>query len=501
MPERATPRVRRSEESAEAVVAEDETEAKGRTWRKVKRALVSEVAMPQKSRQLELPFEEWGEAPLRGRSVEATTAAKGSGHLGSADLMEKVVSRPNLLSALKRVRKNKGSPGIDGMTVGVLPAFLIAHWARIREELLTGTYRPAAIRRVEIPKSGGGVRELGIPTVLDRFIQQALLQVLQPEFDPSFSTHSYGFRPGRNAHAAVKAARAYVQTGRRYVVDMDLEKFFDRVNHDVLMSRLAHRIGDRRVLGLIRRYLGAGVMVQGVLMDRYEGTPQGGPLSPLLANVLLDEVDKELERRGHAFVRYADDCNVYVRSRRAGERVMELLRRLVTRLRLRVNETKSAVDLARNRKILGYTFWYTQGGTVTRLAVAGKALETMKERVRQITRRTRGRSVEQIVADLRDYLPGWKAYFSLSEAQGVFGELDQWIRHRLRAIHLKQWKRGPTVFREMRRRGASVRLAATVAASTKSWWNNSAKSLHVVLPIQYFDQLGVPRLRSVTSTP
>ena len=491
----------RSEESAEAVVAEDETEAKGRTWRKVKRALVSEVAMPQKSRQLELPFEEWGEAPLRGRSVEATTAKKGSGHLGSADLMETVVSRPNLLSALKRVRKNKGSPGIDGMTVGVLPAFLRVNWLWIREELLAGTYQPAAIKRVEIPKSGGGVRELGIPTALDRFIQQALLQVLQPAFDPSFSEHSYGFRPGRSAHAAVKAARAHVQSGRRYVVDMDLEKFFDRVNHDVLMGRLARRIEDRRVLGLIRRYLETGVMVQGVLMDRHEGTPQGGPLSPLLANVLLDEVDKELERRGHAFVRYADDNNVYVRSRRAGERVMELLRRLYARLRLRVNEAKSAVDLARNRKILGYTFWYTQGGTVTKLKVAGKALEMMKDRVRQITRRTRGRSIEQMVADLRNYLPGWRAYFSLSETPGVFGDLDQWIRHRLRAIHLRQWRRGKTVFRELRRRDASVRLAATVAKNTRRWWKNSAMDLNVVLPNRYFDQLGVPRLRPVTSTP
>jgi group II intron reverse transcriptase/maturase len=501
MPERATHRVRWSEESAEAVVAEGELEAKGRTWRKVKRALVSDVAMPQKSRQLELPFESWGEASAHKGSVEATLATRGSGHLGSADLMEQVVSRPNLQAALKRVRKNKGSPGIDGMTVGALPAFLIAHWTRIREELLTGMYRPAAIKRVEIPKSGGGVRELGIPTVLDRFIQQALLQVLQPEFDPSFSTHSYGFRPGRSAHAAVKAARAYVQSGRRYVVDMDLEKFFDRVNHDVLMSRLARRIGDRRVLGLIRRYLGAGVMAQGVLMDRYEGTPQGGPLSPLLANALLDEVDKELERRGHAFVRYADDCNVYVRSRRAGERVMALLRRLVTRLHLRVNETKSAVDLARNRKILGYTFWYTLGGTVTKLKVADKALETLKERVRRITRRTGGRSMEQVVAELRDYLPGWRAYFSLSEAQGVFGNLDKWIRHRLRAIHLRQWRRGKTVFRELRRRDACVQLAANVAKNTRRWWKNSAMDLNVVLPVRYFDQLGVPRLRSVTSTP
>jgi RNA-directed DNA polymerase len=456
--------------------------------------------MPQKSRQLELPFEGWGEAPARKGSVEAKPAKKGSGRLGSADLMEKVVSRPNLLSALKRVRKNKGSPGIDGMTIGVLPAFLNAHWARIREELLAGTYQPAGIKRVEIPKSGGGVRELGIPTVLDRLIQQALLQVLQPEFDPSFSTHSYGFRPGRSAHAAVKAARAYVQSGRRYVVDMDLEKFFDRVNHDVLMSRLARRIGDRRVLRLIRRYLGAGVMAQGVLIERYEGTPQGGPLSPLLANVLLDEVDKELERRGHAFIRYADDCNVYVHSRRAGERVMESLRRLYSGLRLRVNETKSAVDLAKNRKILGYSFWYSTGGMV-KLKVAGKALETMKERVRQITWRSCGRSVAQVVKDLRDYLPGWKAYFSLSEAQGTLRDLDQWIRHRLRAIHLKHWKRGKTTFREMCRRGASIDLAATVAANTRRWWHNSAMGLHVVLPNRYFDELGVPRLEATTSTP
>jgi RNA-directed DNA polymerase len=330
----------------------------------VKRAGVSEAAMPQMPRQLELPFESRGEAPSVERSVEAATAAKGSGHPGSADLMERVLSRPNLKAALKRVKSNRGSPGTDGMTVEELPAFLRAHWTRLREELLAGTFLPQAVRRQQIPKSGGGVRELGIPTVLDRFIQQALLQVLQPRFDPSFSPHSYGFRPGRSAHAAVKAARDYVQSGRGYVVDVDLEKFFDRVNHDVLMSRLARRIADRRVLGLIRRYLEAGIMANGVVMDRYEGTPQGGPLSPLLANVLLDEVDKELEGRGHAFVRYADDCNVYVRSRRAGDRAMGLLRGLFARLRLRVNEIKSAVDLARNRKILGYSFWYSRDGTV-----------------------------------------------------------------------------------------------------------------------------------------
>jgi RNA-directed DNA polymerase len=322
---------------------------------------------------------------------------------------------------------------------------------------------------------------------------------LQPRFDPSFSSSSYGFRPGRSAHAAVKAARDYVQSGRRYVVDVDLEKFFDRVNHDVLMGRLARRIADRRVLRLIRRYLEAGVMVNGVVMDRYEGTPQGGPLSPLLANVLLDEVDKELERRGHAFVRYADDCNVYVRSRRAGERVMGLMRRLFTRLRLRVNEAKSAVDLARNRKILGYSFWVGSGGAV-KLRVAGKALEALKARIRRTTRRSGGRSITQVVADLREYLLGWSRYFALAETPKVFGDLDQWLRHRLRALHLKQWKRGRTVFREMRSRGASVDVAAQVAANTRRWWRTSALYLHAVLTTRHFDELGVPRLRPATST-
>jgi RNA-directed DNA polymerase len=450
-------------------------------------------------RQLELPFEGRGEAPSVERSVEAATATKGSGHLGGAELMERVLSRPNLKAALKRVKSNRGSPGIDGMTVEELPAYLRSHWPQIRARLLAGTYQPQAVRRHQIPKSGGGMRELGIPTVLDRFIQQALLQVLQPRFDPSFSSHSYGFRPGRSAHAAVKAARDYVQSGRRYVVDVDLEKFFDRVNHDVLMSRLARRIADRRVLGLIRRYLEAGVMADGVVMDRHEGTPQGGPLSPLLANVLLDEVDKELERRGHAFVRYADDCNVYVHSARAGARVMGLLRRLFARLRLRVNEAKSAVDLAWNRKILGYSFWIGPGRTV-KLRVAGKVLETLKYRIRRTTRRSRGRSITHVVAELREYLPGWSTYFALAETPKVFGELDQWLRHRLRAIHLKQWKHGRTVFREMRARGASVDTAAMVAAGTRRWWWNSAQGLQLVLTTRYFDELGVPRLRSVTST-
>src|SRR5712691_228192 len=288
--------------------------------------------------------------------------------------MEWAVSRPNLKAALKRVRKNKGGPGIDGMTVGELTGHLREHWPRIREELLAGTYRPSPVKRQSIPKSGGGVRDLGIPTVLDRFIQQALLQVLQPGFDAGFSEHSYGFRPGRSAHQAVLAARRLAQEGRRFVVDVDLEKFFDRVNHDVLMGKLAKRIRDRRVLGLIRRYLDAGVMVNGVVVERQEGTPQGGPLSPLLANVLLDEVDKELERRGHAFVRYADDLNVYVRSEKAGRRVYEALKKLFGKLRLVVNEEKSAVGLAVRRDFLGYSFWVAAEGRIRR-RVARKALE------------------------------------------------------------------------------------------------------------------------------
>jgi group II intron reverse transcriptase/maturase len=437
-----------------------------------------------------------GEAPRDGRSAEGPTAARGSGHPGNDGdgLMERVLSRPNLKAALKRVRKNKCSPGVDGMTTEELLAYLWEHWARIRGELLSGQYQPSPVLRQQIPKSGGGVRELGIPTVLDRFIQQALLQALQPGFDATFSRHSYGFRPKRSAHDAVMAAKRFVQEGRLYVVDVDLEKFFDRVNHDVLMGRLAKRVRDGRVLGLIRRYLNAGVMADGVVTERYEGTPQGGPLSPLLANVLLDEVDKELEKRGHAFVRYADDCKS-VRSRRAGERVLALLRQLFAGLRLRVNEAKSAVDLAWNRKILGYSFWVGAGRTV-KLRVAGKALDAMKDRVRHITRRSGGRSIGHVVAELRDYLPGWHNYFSLAETPGIFGDLDKWTRHRLRAIYLKQWKRGTTVYRELRARGASEHVAATVAANTRRWWRNASMGLHSVLTTSHFDALGLPRLRA-----
>jgi len=445
------------------------------------------------TRQLELPFEGRGEAPSVGRSVEALTAPGERQGSGASDLMERVVSRPNMVAAYKRVKENKGSPGIDGVTVEELPEWLRGNWERVREELLRGTYRPQPVRRHLIPKPGGGQRELGIPTVLDRLIQQALLQVLQPMFDPTFSDHSYGFRPGRRAHEAVRRAQGYVQAGRRWVVDVDLERFFDRVNHDILMGRLAKRVEDTRVLRLIRRYLEAGVMIHGVVMERHEGTPQGGPLSPLLANVLLDEVDRELEKRGHAFVRYADDGNVYVRSRRAGERVMALLRRLYGRLRLRINELKSAVARVWDRKFLGFTFWVAPGQKV-KIRVAAKALEAMKERIRRLTRRTCGQNLGKVAQDLRSYLLGWKAYFRLAETPRIFANLDEWIRHRLRTIQLKQWKRGRTVFRELVSRGFSPELAAQVAGNTRRWWKNAAMALHIARPNRWFDELGLPRL-------
>lgn len=348
------------------------------------------------------------------------------------------------------------------------------------------------VRRVTIPKPGGGERELGIPTVTDRLIQQALLQVLQPVLDPTFSEHSYGFRPGRRAHDAVLAAQSYVQSGRRIVVDVDLEKFFDRVNHDILIDRLHKRLRDPGVIRLIRAYLNAGVMNDGVVQERREGAPQGGPLSPLMANVLLDEVDKELERRGHCFVRYADDANVYVRSRRAGERVMALLRRQYGRLRLKVNEAKSAVASVFGRKFLGYSLWVAAGGAVKR-KVATKPLATFRQRVRELTRRG-GRSLAQVVEKLRPYLLGWKGYFRLAQTPGVMRELDEWVRHRLRAIQLKHWKRGPTMYRELRALGAAHDVARQVAANSHRWWRNSGKLLNSVLPIAWFDRLGLPRL-------
>lgn len=486
-----TPDQRRSEESAEAVV--DSLAVEGPNVRKESATGGLATVMAQKSRQLELPFEGRGEAPRVERSGQAVTATAGEAGPGAGLLLEKVLERQNLKRALQRVKQNKGSPGIDGMTVDELSEHLRAAWPALREQLLTDRYRPQPVRRCEIPKPGGGKRELGIPTVLDRFLQQALLQVLQPRFDGSFSQHSHGFRPGRRAHDAVCEARRYVQGGKRWVVDVDLEKFFDRVNHDVLMSRLARRIADKRVLGLIRRYLSAGIMADGVVAERYEGTPQGGPLSPLLANVLLDEVDQELERRGHAFVRYADDLRVYVGSRRAGERVMNSLIRLFGKLRLKVNLAKSAVARAWSRPFLGFAFWAARGGRVA-VRIAARSIAKLKAEVRLLTRRTCGRSLTQVAKDLRTYLLGWSGYFQLAETPRVLRDLDEWIRHRLRAIQLKHWKRGRTVYRELCTRGVSSDTAAQVAANVRCWWKNSAMALHLALPNSYFDGLGVPRL-------
>jgi RNA-directed DNA polymerase len=382
---------------------------------------------------------------------------------------------------------------VDGLDIEQTAQWLRATWPQTRRALLAGTYRPQPVRKVMIPKPDGSQRELGIPTVLDRLIQQALLQVLQPLIDPTFSEHSHGFRPGRRAHDAVKAARAYVQTGKRVVVDVDLAKFFDRVNHDILIDRLRRRIDDAGAIRLVRAYLNAGIMDGGVVVERHLGTPQGGPLSPLLANVLLDDVDKALEARGYSFARYADDCNVYVGSIKAGQRVMALLRQLYAGLKLQINEAKSAVGSVFGRKFLGYALWVAKGREV-KCAVAHKAMDNFKARLRQLTRRSGGRSMEQVVQRLRPYLLGWKAYFRLAQTPRVWRELDEWLRHRLRAIQLKHWKRPTTMYRELQALGARPTVAQRVAGNSRRWWRNSDGLLKTVLTIAYFDRLGVPRL-------
>jgi RNA-directed DNA polymerase len=489
MPERATV-LNRSEKSAEAVVAANRGRRAEREGELEGMSLGE--ARHQKPGQPGCSVGGGGEAEPAAERDEATLARCDREGLGR-DLLTQALARENLVLAWKRVKANKGSAGVDGLTIAETAAYLKTHWSRIREELHTGRYRPQPVRRVQIPKSGGGWRELGIPTVTDRLIQQAMLQVLQPLIDPTFSEYSYGFRPGRRAHDAVLQAQRYVQEGFRIVVDLDLEKFFDRVNHDVLMDRLAKRIDDKAVLRLIRQYLQAGIMDHGVVIERYEGTPQGGPLSPLLANVLLDEVDKALEQRGHRFVRYADDSNVYVRSHKAGERVLAGLRRLYAGLHLKVNEAKTAVARVFGRKFLGYCFRRWSGGEVKR-AVARKALDTFKQRIRWLTRRSCGRSLPEVAEQLRGYLPGWKAYFRLAQTPRVFRALDEWLRHRLRAIQLKHWRRGTTTYRALRALGASGEQAAKVAGNTRRWWHNSCLELNRLLPIAYFDRIGVPRL-------
>jgi RNA-directed DNA polymerase len=412
---------------------------------------------------------------------------------GAGTLLQAALTRENLNRAWKRVKANKGAAGVDGLDIEQTTELLRTRWTDIGQALLAGQYRPQPVRRVMIPKPDGSQRELGIPTVLDRLIQQALLQVLQPLIDPSFSEHSHGFRPGRRAHDAVKAARAYVQSGKRVVVDVDLAKFFDRVNHDILMDRLGKRIEDAGVIRLVRAYLNAGIMDGGVVADRHLGTPQGGPLSPLLANVLLDEVDKALEARGYSFARYADDCNVYVSSIKAGQRVMALLKRQYAALKLQINEAKSAVGSALGRKFLGYELWLSKGREV-KCAVAHKAVDNFKARIRQLTRRSGGRSMEQVVQKLRPYLLGWKAYFGMAQTPKVWRELDEWLRHRLRAIRLWQWKSGTTMYRELKALGAQENVARQVAANSRCWWRNSAQLLNSVLTIAWFDQMGLPRL-------
>jgi len=447
--------------------------------------------------QLELAFMEESRseaptAPMGG--TESSAGKRGTESPAITEqLMEEVCGRENCKQALKRVKANKGSAGVDGMTVQQLPEYLKQHWPAIRDQLLNGTYKPQPVRRVEIPKPDGGVRKLGIPTVLDRFIQQAVMQVLQGRWDRTFSDHSYGFRPGRSAHQAVAQAQQYITEGYRWCVDLDLEKFFDRVSHDKLMARIESRISDPRMLKLIRSFLQAGVMEGGLVSPVDEGTPQGGPLSPLLSNIVLDEFDRELERRGLRFARYADDSNIYVRSRRAGERVMASITRFITtKLKLKVNEQKSAVARPWERKFLGFSF---TANREPKRRIAPKAVLRFKEKVRELTRRTRGVKVERMAEELGRYLRGWIGYFGQSQTPSVLQSLEEWTRRRLRSVIWKQWKRGSVRFAELRKRGVNYDLAARTAGSAHGPWRlANSPALAFALPNAYFDSLGIPRL-------
>ena len=445
--------------------------------------------------QLELALgqEAMGEArivPDRGAEVLSAAPDLERPAAPVGPMMERIVARDNLKKALAQVRRNKGAPGVDGMTVDDLAAHLKDHWPEIRAQLLDGTYQPQPVRRVEIPKASGGTRGLGIPSVLDRFIQQAVLQVLQEDWDPTFSPSSYGFRPGRSAHQAVAAAQQMIADGCPIVVDIDLEKVFDRVNHDILMGLVAKRVQDRPLLQLIRRYLTAGVLVGGMVDPMDEGVPQGGPLSPLLSNLMLDVLDKELERRGHRFARYADDCNVYGRTHRAGERVMASITRfLERRLKLKVNEAKSAVARPHQRKFLGFSFFYRKG---PKRRVAPQALLRFKQRVRELTRRSCGRNLAQIVPELSRYLIGWRGYFGFCETPRMLQDLESWIKRRLRAIAWAQWKYGPNRFAELRRLGVGKDLAAQTAGSPRRVWRiSNSPALSMALSNAYFRGLGL----------
>lgn len=412
-------------------------------------------------------------------------------------LMEEICERSNLEQALKRVVGNQGASGVDSMSTEELPEYLKTHWSRLKKQLFQGTYTPQPVKRVVIPKpSGEGTRNLGIPTVVDRFIQQAVLQVLQGKWDATFSDSSYGFRPGRSAHQAVEQAQQYLQAGYEYVVDIDLEKFFDRVNHDKLMSTLAKQIADKRVLKLIRSYLNAGVMEKGLMSTPETGTPQGGPLSPFLSNVVLDELDRELEKRGHRFVRYADDCNIYVCSHRAGDRVMESISHFIThRLKLTINQHKSAVARPQERTFLGFSF--TEGRYPNRKKVAPESLKQFKRRVRQLTRRSRQISFEARISRLSVYLRGWKAYFGIAETRSVFRDLDSWIRRRLRCVLWKQWKTYRRRKEGLMKLGVEASLAAATAWSSKGPWRIChSPGVQIALSNKYFDGIGLPRLHA-----
>jgi RNA-directed DNA polymerase len=415
---------------------------------------------------------------------------------GTTRLMEEICDRENMEEALRRVKANKGSAGIDGITVGGIADYLKQHWPAVRERLLNGTYEPNPVRRVEIPKPDGGVRKLGIPTVLDRLIQQAVMQVLQRQWDGTFSEHSYGFRPGRSAHQAVAQAQQYIAEGHGWCVDLDLEKFFDRVSHDKLMGQIAKRVGDKRLLKLIRAFLNAGVMENGLVSPSVEGTPQGGPLSPLLSNLVLDELDRELERRGHRFVRYADDCNIYVRSERAGHRVMESVTRFIMQeLKLKVNEAKSAVARPQERKFLGFSF--TVGPEVKRI-IAPKALDRFKQRIRGITRRAKGVSMKTTIEELAPYMRGWRSYFGFCETPYVLLSLTRWVRLRLRAAMWRQWKTPRRRREALLELGVRLRLARNTAGSGLGpWYLAKAKALSVGLSNAYFKSLGLPSLTEV----
>jgi RNA-directed DNA polymerase len=451
----------------------------------------------QQNIQRELDFSSvlTGEAREVGREeTESSGAANGTENPASTNrLMEEVCERENLKAALRQVKANKGSAGVDGMTVGGITDYLKQHWPAIREQLLNGTYEPKPVRRVEIAKPDGGVRKLGIPTVLDRFIQQAVMQVLQRQWDRTFSDHSYGFRPGRSAHQAVAQAQQYIREGHDWCVDLDLEKFFDRVNHDKLMGQIAKRIEDKRLLKLIRAFLNAGVMENGLVSPSVEGTPQGGPLSPLLSNIVLDELDQELERRGHRFVRYADDSNIYVRSERAGQRVMESITRFITqKLKLKVNEAKSAVARPQARKFLGFSF--TAGPEVKRV-IAPKALDRFKRRIQEITRRAKGVSMETTMEELVPYMRGWRSYFGFCETPEVLIGLARWVRLRLRAALWRQWKTPRRRRAALLALGVRPRLASNTAGSGLGpWYLAKAKALSVGLSNAYLKSLGLPSL-------